>query len=121
MTPGPRESRFQPPELPDKPYLRIGEVAKLLGVETHVIRFWEGELPGLEPTRAPSGRRIYRAGDVHRLALVRHLLYEEGYTIAGARRRLAEMAARAGEEPAPAQDDKGAILGELKDILKLLK
>jgi DNA-binding transcriptional MerR regulator len=119
MTPGPRESRFRPPELPDKPYLRIGEVAELLGVETHVIRFWEGELPGLEPTRAPSGRRIYRGDDVRRLALVRHLLYEEGYTIAGARRRLAEMAAE--PEPSPPDGDRRAIAGELRDILKLLK
>lgn len=77
--------------LPNKPYFRIGEVAELLGVETHVLRYWEAEFPQLSPTRAPSGQRLYRRPDVEKLVLVRRLLHQEGYTIAGARRRLEEM------------------------------
>jgi len=123
----------QPPVLriPDQPYFRIGQVAKLLGVETHVLRFWEGEFPHIQPTRAPSGRRIYHRRDVEILALVRHLLHGQGYTIAGARRRLEEMAAEQAPAPQPEKqapsaapappEDKTRIIGELKDILKMLK
>lgn len=85
--------------LPNKPYFRIGEVAELLGVETHVLRYWEAEFPQLSPTRAPSGQRLYRRPDVEKLVLVRRLLHQEGYTIAGARRRLEEMEQAPGAPP----------------------
>lgn len=132
MTERVRESQTLPLSIPDQPYFRIGQVAKLLGVETHVLRFWESEFPQIKPTRAPSGRRIFHRHDVEILALVQQLLHGEGYTIAGARRRLEEMAAsrtperHAGREDrqpdaeAPSQD-KGRIIGELKDILDILK
>lgn len=99
--------------LPNKPYFRIGEVAELLGVETHVLRYWEAEFPQLSPTRAPSGQRLYRRPDVEKLILVRRLLHQEGYTIAGARRRLEEMerAPKAPSEAAqpPAPPDQGRL------------
>jgi DNA-binding transcriptional MerR regulator len=132
MTERVRENQALSLSIPDQPYFRIGQVAKLLGVETHVLRFWESEFPQIKPTRAPSGRRIFHRSDVEILALVQHLLHGEGYTIAGARRRLEEMAAsqapgrQAGQENrqpdtgAPSQD-KGRIIGELKDILSILK
>ncbi len=85
--------------LPNKPYFRIGEVAELLGVETHVLRYWESEFPQLSPTRAPSGQRLYRRPDVEKLIVVRRLLHQEGYTIAGARRRLEEMERQPGDIP----------------------
>ena len=91
--------------LPNKPYFRIGEVAELLGVETHVLRYWEAEFPQLSPTRAPSGQRLYRRPDVEKLVVVRRLLHQEGYTIAGARRRLEEMA----RDPAPAPEGQGRL------------
>ena len=131
MTQRVRESQLPDLSIPDQPYFRIGQVAKLLGVETHVLRFWEGEFPQIKPTRAPSGRRIFHRHDVEILALVQHLLHREGYTIAGARRRLEEMAesqSASNEKPASDQPideqsskDKSRIIGELKNILDMLK
>jgi DNA-binding transcriptional MerR regulator len=131
MTERVRENQPLALSIPDQPYFRIGQVAKLLGVETHVLRFWETEFPQIKPTRAPSGRRIFHRHDVEILALVQHLLHREGYTIAGARRRLEEMAeaqAASVAKQAPDQPeaeeptkDKTRIIGELKDILNILK
>ena len=125
---------MEKPALPNKPYFRIGEVAELLGVETHVLRYWEAEFPQLSPTRAPSGQRLYRRPDVERLMLVRRLLHAEGYTIAGARRRLEEMERSAGDTPrgqarlfpdpapadAPPREVVTQVLSELKDLLRRL-
>jgi DNA-binding transcriptional MerR regulator len=82
------------PELPDKLYFRIGEVAELVGVDAHVLRYWETEFK-FRPHRSASGQRLYRKQDVTRFLRVRQLLHEEGFTIAGARRLLRE-----GSEPA---------------------
>lgn len=75
-------------QLPDKVYFRIGEVSDLVGVETHVLRYWETEF-SLKPTRTPSGQRRYRKEDVEILLQVRRLLHDQGFTIAGARKALA--------------------------------
>ncbi len=85
-------------ELPRKPYFRIGEVADLLGVETYVLRYWEGEFPQLKPVRAPSRQRLYKRPDVQQLLVIKDLLHNQGYTIAGAR-RLLELAGQT--PPAP--------------------
>ncbi|MBN1337416.1 MAG: MerR family transcriptional regulator [Deltaproteobacteria bacterium] len=84
-----------PPDLPDKLYFRIGEVATLLGVEPHVLRYWEGEF-GIRPVRSMSGQRLYRKQDIARFLKIRHLLHEKGFTVAGARKLLKE-----GGQPAP--------------------
>ena len=76
-------------ELPDKLYFRIGEVASLVGVDSHVLRYWENEF-ALEPHRSSSGQRLYRKSDLALFMRIKHLLHEEGYTIAGARRALRE-------------------------------
>lgn len=68
-------------------YLRIGEVSRLLGVRPHVIRYWEQEF-GLRPKRGMGMQRRYTQEEVERLFLIKRLLYEEGYTIAGARKKL---------------------------------
>ncbi|MEW5911704.1 MAG: MerR family transcriptional regulator [Thermodesulfobacteriota bacterium] len=102
----------------DKPYLRIGEVARLLGTQTHVLRYWESEFPQVKPVRAASGQRLFRHEDLETLTLIKTLLQEQGYTIAGARRRLDEL-----REAAQAQDRQQRIAqvkDELKDILKML-
>jgi DNA-binding transcriptional MerR regulator len=87
-----RATKVKPPtpveDLPDKVYFRIGEVSNLVGVETHVLRYWESEF-SLKPTRTPSGQRRYRKEDVEFLLHVRRLLHEQGFTIAGARKALA--------------------------------
>jgi DNA-binding transcriptional MerR regulator len=80
--------------LPDKLYFRIGEVAELVGVEAHVLRYWEQEFR-LRPHRSQAGQRLYRKQDIARFLRVRQLLHEEGFTIAGARKALAEGTAEA--------------------------
>lgn len=81
--------------LPPKLYYRIGEVAELVGVEPHVLRYWEREFRSIRPTKSAKGQRVYSRRDVENLLRVRELLYGEGFTIAGAKKRLQ----RAGAEP----------------------
>jgi DNA-binding transcriptional MerR regulator len=71
--------------IPDKLYFRIGDVAKLCGVEAYVLRFWETEFPQLKPHKSGTGQRLYRKRDVELALRIKSLLYSEGYTIAGAR------------------------------------
>jgi DNA-binding transcriptional MerR regulator len=73
--------------IPDKLYFRIGEVAQLVGVDSHVLRYWESEFK-MKPHRSNSGQRLYRKADLSRFFRIRHLLHDEGYTIAGARKVL---------------------------------
>jgi DNA-binding transcriptional MerR regulator len=117
------------PEIPDKLYYRIGEVARLCGVETYVLRFWETEFPQLKPNKSGAGQRLYRRREVDLARRIRHLLYEEGYTIPGARhaiqsesRKPAESGqmqlAEAGGKSAPPK--LGKLRTELKEILGML-
>jgi len=76
------------PEIPDKLYFRIGEVAGLLAVEPYVLRYWETEFPRLAPKKSGTGHRLYRRKDVELLLKIKHLLYEKRYTIEGARQSL---------------------------------
>ena len=75
-------------ELPPKLFFRIGEVAGLVGVEPHVLRYWEREFRSIRPTKSAKGQRVYSRKDVENLLRVRDLLYRDGFTIAGARKRL---------------------------------
>ena len=83
-----RKKAIRLPQLPDKRYFRIGEVSDFLQVKPHVVRYWESEFPALVPTKSPAQQRLYRKKDIESLFLVKHLLYDEGYTVAGARGRL---------------------------------
>lgn len=74
--------------LPPKLYFRIGEVAELVGVQPHVLRYWEREFRTIRPTKSAKGQRVYSRRDVENLMRVRDLLYRERFTIAGARQRL---------------------------------
>jgi len=67
---------------------RIGEVASLAQVEPHVLRYWETEFPALRPAKTPSGQRLYSEADIRTVLTIKRLLYEEGFTIAGARKQL---------------------------------
>ncbi len=73
------------PEIPDKLYFRIGEVARLCSVEAYVLRFWESEFPQLRPNKSGTGQRLYRKRDVETAMRIKRLLHDEGYTIACAR------------------------------------
>src|SRR5450432_24840 len=77
-----------PSSLPAKLYFRIGEVAELVGVEPHVLRYWEREFRAIRPTKSAKGQRVYSRRDVENLMRVRELLYREGFTIAGAKKKL---------------------------------
>ena len=74
--------------IPDKLYFKIGEVSELLGLPTHVLRFWETEFKRIKPKRTSAGQRQYRKRDVEFILRVKHLLYEKGFTISGARQHL---------------------------------
>ena len=74
--------------LPPKLYYRIGEVAELVGVEPHVLRYWEREFRSIRPTKSAKGQRVYSRRDVENLLRVRELLYGEGFTIAGAKKKM---------------------------------
>jgi len=78
--------------IPEKIYFRIGEVSALAKLPTYVLRFWETEFPQLRPTKSSTGQRMYRRRDVEFVMQIRKLLYEDGFTIAGARERLRDIA-----------------------------
>jgi len=106
-TPGPvapvRENRGETelPPIPDKIYFRIGEVAHLVGVEPHVLRYWEHEFRSIRPTKSQRGQRVYSRRDVDHLRRIRGLLYEEGFTIAGAKKALRARGLEPREENDP--------------------
>jgi DNA-binding transcriptional MerR regulator len=82
-------------DVPDRLYFRIGEVSAITGVPPYVLRYWESEFPALQPRKSGGGQRLYRKRDVVMLLEIKKLLYQERYTVAGARRRLAEREDRA--------------------------
>ncbi|HZU82345.1 MAG TPA: MerR family transcriptional regulator [Polyangiaceae bacterium] len=107
--------------LPPKLYYRIGEVAELVGVEPHVLRYWEREFRSIRPTKSAKGQRVYSRRDVEGLMRVRELLYQEGFTIAGAKKRLqsvSESAGPSGARPAEggAERKRELLLGARADI-----
>ena len=75
----------------ERDFYRIGEVSRLTDLKPFVLRYWETEFPMLEPVKSPSGHRLYRQEDVEMVLRIKRLLYDEGYTIAGARRHLREQ------------------------------
>ena len=101
-------------DVPDKLYFKIGEVARLVGVKPYVLRYWESEFSVLRPGKTRSRHRLYRRRDVETLLEIRRLLYAEGYTIAGAKRRLREGARTPGT---PRVRAEGATLAEVRQEL----
>ena len=75
-------------EIPDKLYFKIGEVASLLNIKTHVLRYWETEFTVLNPVKSHSNQRLYRRNDVEMALLIKDLLYRQGFTIAGAKKKI---------------------------------
>lgn len=87
----PSAHRHHPPapaEIPDRLYYRIGDVARICGVEPYVLRFWETQFPGLKPNKGGTGQRLYRRREVELALRIRQLVHQEGYTLAGARQAL---------------------------------
>lgn len=85
------------PDIPEKSLFRIGEVSRLTGTKAFVLRFWESEFPTLQPVKSPTGQRLYRREDIETVFEIKRLLYEEGFTIAGARKHLTERNGSSGE------------------------
>lgn len=111
------------PEIPDKLYFRIGEVARLAGIKPYVLRFWETEFQNLGPKKSGTGHRLYRRKDVEMVLEIKHLLYEKRYTIEGARKflenraRPLEVVKPAGKrqkaaKAAPKGEPQGSLFGE---------
>ena len=91
------------PDIPRKRYFAIGEVSELCAVKPHVLRYWEQEFPQLKPVKRRGNRRYYQHDDVQMIRRIRSLLYEQGFTIGGARQRLREMPKVGGVVRAPTQ------------------
>ena len=112
--------------IPDKLYFRIGDVSELLHLEPYVLRFWETEFPQLKPVKSSSGQRMYRRREVELALRIRTLLYEEGFTIPGARERLkleARPAKNQSALPFPKALDKSGlrrVRAELQELLTML-
>jgi DNA-binding transcriptional MerR regulator len=95
-------------EIPEKSLFRIGEVSRLTATKTFVLRYWETEFPMLQPVKSPSGHRLYRRDDIETVFEIKRLLYEEGFTIAGARKHLADLASNSGGEAAHSEREAHA-------------
>lgn len=118
-------SEAQNDSLPDKIYFKIGEVSEIVGVEPYVLRYWESEFPALKPTKSRSQQRMYRKRDVELLLKIKKLLYQDMYTIAGAKRQLS----RSGEKSSspqmsltlPQTNDSGLLKKIEKELQELSK
>jgi DNA-binding transcriptional MerR regulator len=110
--------------LPDKLYFKIGEVSRILDLEPYVLRFWETEFELLKPSKAPSRHRLYKKRDVELLLEIKRLLYVEGFTIEGARKRLKENKKEERKQLKLALPDAGyknALAKVKKDLQSLRK
>ena len=107
------------PSIPGKRYFTIGEVSELCGVKPHVLRYWEQEFPQLKPVKRRGNRRYYQRQDVLIIRQIRSLLYEQGFTIGGARQRLTGDEAK--EDVSQSQQIVKQLRVELEEILKILR
>jgi DNA-binding transcriptional MerR regulator len=111
--------------IPDKLYFRIGEVSQLARTKPYVLRYWETEFPTLKPTKSATGHRLYRRPDVEMVFEIKRLLYEEGFTIEGARKHLAGnssgvVESKSGNSSRLNDDQVKAIKRELEGILTIV-
>ena len=113
-----KSTHIRTSEIPDRVYFRIGEVSSLVGVDPHVLRYWETEFKVIKPRRAKSKQRLYRRKDVENLLRIKALLHDEGYTIAGARKLLKEPGLGKRVTPTVHQAEPGTHLGEIKQELQ---
>jgi DNA-binding transcriptional MerR regulator len=131
-----RKRAYEPPPIPDRLYFKIGDVARLCGVEAFVLRFWESQFPQLKPNKSGTGQRLYRRRDVELALQIKRLVHAEGYTLAGARGVLEQEQRRPGKRkqsaavlPLVASRDQnlngvaaaiGHARAELREIVQLL-
>ena len=107
------------PAIPGKRYFTIGEVSELCGVKPHVLRYWEQEFEHLKPVKRRGNRRYYQRHDVLMIRQIRNLLYEQGYTIGGARLQL--KGEKVSEETSSEKPAANQLIKELEEVLDILK
>ena len=109
--------------IPDKLYFRISEVSKLTGLEPYVLRYWESEFKLIKPVRTKSRHRLYRRKDLNIILEIKHLLYEEQYTIAGAKKRLEDIIREEKSEATAKKrlDPKKVLLDTIEELKALRK
>ncbi|MCP3665685.1 MAG: MerR family transcriptional regulator [Gammaproteobacteria bacterium] len=107
------------PAIPGKRYFTIGEVSELCGVKPHVLRYWEQEFPQLKPVKRRGNRRYYQRHDVLMIRQIRSLLYEQGFTIGGARQQLLGETVK--EDNVQSQQIIRQLRVEMEEVLQLLK
>jgi DNA-binding transcriptional MerR regulator len=100
-------------QIPDKLYFKIGEVAKFTGIKTHVLRYWETEFKTIRPNKSRSNQRLYRKQDVDLILHLKDLLYNQGFTIAGARKKLREKPAKVVDAPVVTSEPVAEVVGQL--------
>jgi DNA-binding transcriptional MerR regulator len=108
-------------KIPNKLFFKIGEVCEITDTQPYVLRYWESEFPALAPAKNSSGQRIYRRRDIETVLRIKQLLYEEGFTIAGAKKRLeSELSGRpeTPQQPGPDDDRSRAALRQVKEQLR---
>ena len=105
------------PLIPPKRYFTIGEVGELCAVKPHVLRYWEAEFPQLKPVKRRGNRRYYQRRDVILIRQIKSLLYEQGYTIGGARQKMTDSP----EEVAASQVRTGEIKAQIKELEEVIK
>ncbi len=116
--------RGELPPIPAKRYFTIGEVSELCGVKPHVLRYWEQEFTQLRPVKRRGNRRYYQHHEVLLVRRIRQLLYDEGFTISGARNRLDDVPGKAElprATPSAVKPDAFSIRAELAGIIELLR
>lgn len=106
----------EPPK--DKLYYKIGEICQICQIEAHVLRYWESEFAALSPTKNRAGQRIYGHKDLELIQQIKKLLYEDGYTIAGANRKLSQEAGGAGQDRLTNRQRR--IVGEARENLEAI-
>src|ERR1700750_980414 len=110
------------PPIPAKRYFTIGEVSELCGVKPHVLRYWEQEFTQLKPVKRRGNRRYYQHHEVLLIRRIRELLYDQGFTISGARNRLDELVAEPTKTPRPARPTQlSTVRKEIQNVLELLR
>src|ERR1700760_4616503 len=110
------------PPIPAKRYFTIGEVSELCGVKPHVLRYWEQEFTQLKPVKRRGNRRYYQHHEVLLIRRIRELLYDQGFTISGARNRLDELVAEPTKTPRPPRPTQlSAVRKEIESVIQLLR
>jgi DNA-binding transcriptional MerR regulator len=127
-----RKRAFEAPQIPDRLYFKIGDVARICAVETYVLRFWESQFPQLKPNKSGTGQRLYRRRDVELALEIKRLVHAQGYTLSGARQALEKprrvdahsAQPQAAANPESRSDSVAAAIGraraELREIAGLL-